>query len=134
LDAVSVDEPRVCYRVGANYKYILPDGSSEEATSLSNRVCLDQFAKMYIPNAFTPGGKNPEFRPFLTFTDNIAGYSMQIFDRWGSRLFQTTDPNAGWDGKHGATDLPQGTYLYVIRLVQSDLEVIERTGVLVLIR
>ncbi len=134
LDAVNIDEPRVCYSVGANYKYILPDGSSEEATSLSNRVCLDQFAKMWLPNAFTPGGKNPEFRPLLTFTDNIASYNMQIYDRWGSRLFQTTNTAEGWDGKHGATDLPQGVYTFYIRLVQNNQEVVERTGVVMLIR
>ncbi len=134
LDAVSVDEPRVCYRVGANYKYLLPDGSSEEATSLSNRVCLDQFPKMWLPNAFTPGGRNPEFRPLLTFTENIASYNLQVYDRWGSRIFETSNPNQGWDGKHGATDLPQGAYTFFIRLVQSNLEVIERSGVVMMIR
>ena len=134
LDAVSVDEPRVCYRVGANYKYTLPDGSSEEAMSVSNRVCLDQFAKMWLPNAFTPNGRNPEFRPLLTFTYNIAVYSMQIFDRWGSRIFQTSDTSQGWDGKRGATDLPQGVYTYFIRLVQNNQEVVEKSGVVMLIR
>jgi gliding motility-associated-like protein len=134
LDAVSVDEPRVCYRVGANYKYTLPDGSSEEATSLSNTVCLDQFAKMWLPNAFTPNGKNPEFRPLIAFTDNISSYSLQIYDRWGSRLFQTLDTAQGWDGKRNGTDMPQGAYTYYIRLVQSNKEVVEKTGVVMLIR
>jgi gliding motility-associated-like protein len=134
LDAVSIDEPRVCYRIGANYKYSLPDGSSEEATSLSNMVCLDQFAKMWLPNAFTPNGKNPEFRPLLTFTDNIASYSMQIYDRWGGRIFQTSNTTQGWDGKRGSTDLPQGAYTFYIRLVQNNQEVVERTGVVMLIR
>jgi gliding motility-associated-like protein len=134
LDAVSVDEPRVCYRVGANYKYTLPDGSSEEATSLSNTVCLDQFSKIWMPNAFTPNGRNPEFRPLLAFTNNISSYNMQIYDRWGSRLFQTSDTAQGWDGKHNATDMPQGAYTYYIRLVQSNKEIVEKTGVLMLIR
>ncbi|MDZ7878003.1 MAG: gliding motility-associated C-terminal domain-containing protein [Saprospiraceae bacterium] len=134
LDGVSIDEPRVCYNVGANYKYTLPDGSSEEATSLSNTVCLDQFAKMWLPNAFTPDGKNPEFRPLLTFTNNIAAYSMQIYDRWGNRLFQTSDTAQGWDGKHNGTNMPQAAYTYYIRLVQSNKEIIEKTGVVMLIR
>ncbi len=134
LDAVSVDEPRVCYRVGANYRYTLPDGSSEEAVSLSNRVCVEQFAKMYVPNAFTPGGKNPEFRPYFTFTENIASYSMQIYDRWGGRIFETTNPSQGWDGRRGATDLPQGTYTFFIRMIQNNQSVVERKGVVMLLR
>jgi gliding motility-associated-like protein len=134
LDAVSIDEPRVCYRLGADYKYVLPDGSSEEATSLSNQVCLDQFARMWLPNAFTPGGKNPEFRPLFTFTENVASYTMQIYDRWGNRIFQTTNTSQGWDGKHGATDLPQGAYTYFIRLVQNNQEVVEKSGMVILIR
>lgn len=134
LDLVGVDESSVCYRVGANYRYTLPDGSTEEAVSLSNKVCLAQFAKMYVPNAFTPGGKNPEFRPFFTFTENIASYSLQIYDRWGGRIFETTNPAQGWDGRRGSTDLPQGAYTFAIRLVQSNQNVVVQNGVVMLIR
>ncbi len=134
LDLVGVDEAQVCYRVGANYRYMLPDGSNEEATSLSNKVCLGQLAKIWMPNAFTPGGKNPEFRPLITFTDNITSYSMKIYDRWGSRIFETTNPAEGWDGRHGSRDLPQGTYVFVVRLVQNKDNVIEKNGVLMLLR
>ena len=124
----------VCYRVGVNYRYTLPDGSSEEAVSLSNRVCIEQFAKMYVPNAFTPGGKNPEFRPFFTFTENIASYSMQIYDRWGGRIFETQNPSQGWDGKRGSTDLPQGAYTFFIRMIQNNQSVVEKSGVVILLR
>ena len=134
LDLVGIDEAQVCYRVGANYRYTLPDGSSEEATSLSNKVCLGQLAKIWLPNAFTPGGRNPEFRPLITFTENITAYSMRIYDRWGSRIFETTNPTEGWDGRRGSTDLPQGTYTFVVRLVQNKDVVIERNGVVLLLR
>jgi gliding motility-associated-like protein len=134
LDLVGVDESSVCYRVGANYRYTLPDGSTEEAVSLSNKVCLAQFAKMYVPNAFTPNGKNPEFRPFFTFTENIASYSLQIYDRWGGRIFETTNPAQGWDGRRGSTDLPQGAYTFYIRLVQNNQNVVVQNGVVMLIR
>lgn len=134
LDLTSIEEAQVCYRVGANYRYTLPDGSSEEATSLSNKVCLGQLAKIWLPNAFTPGGKNPEFRPLITFLDNVTSYSMRIYDRWGGRIFETTNPTEGWDGRRGSTDLPQGTYTFIVRLVQNKDNVIERNGVVLLIR
>ena len=134
LDIVGTDEPRVCYRIDANYHYTLPDGSGEDATSLSNVVCADQYTKLWTPTAFTPGGKNPEFRPLVTFADNIQTYTMQIYDRWGGVLFLTNNVAQGWDGKKGATDMPEGAYVYFIRMTQANGNIVEQKGILMLLR
>lgn len=41
-------------------------------------------------------------------------YSMQIFDRYGKILFETTDIDIGWDGKFNGKTMQVGTYAYVI--------------------
>lgn len=133
-DISTLGEKVICYRIGANYTYQLPDGSQENATSYSNTICLSQFANVWIPNAFTPGGNNPIFRPVFTFTENITDYQMVIFDRWGSILFETTNPAEGWEGKRNGSDLPQGTYSYIIRVTQKGAKTQESKGVLMLIR
>lgn len=53
---------------------------------------------VYIPSAFTPGndGKNDVFRA-LVF-GRVLSFKLQIFDRAGRLIFQTTDPHKGWDG------------------------------------
>ncbi|MES2591038.1 MAG: gliding motility-associated C-terminal domain-containing protein [Bacteroidota bacterium] len=62
-----------------------------------------------IPNVFTPNGdgKNDEFRVSAL---GIKTYSATIFDRWGKKVFISTNINESWNGK-GAAD---GTYFYLI--------------------
>ena len=134
LDVSTTGEKNICYRVGAYYRYKLPDGSEETAIAYSNTICLSQFANVWVPNAFTPGGNNPVFKPVFTFSENISEYRMTIFDRWGGILFDTTNPLDGWEGKRNGSDLPQGTYSYIIRLKQAGGGLYENKGVLMLLR
>jgi gliding motility-associated-like protein len=134
LDSTTPEETEVCYRIGANYAYKLRDSSLENATSYSNTICISQFAALWMPNAFTPGGKNPDFKPAFAFEANIVDYEMSIFDRWGRVLFKTNDTKTAWDGRNNGTDLPQGTYTYIVRIGQISGGLIERKGVLMLLR
>jgi gliding motility-associated-like protein len=65
-------------------------------------------------NAFSPNGDgvNETFKPFSGSC--ITGYSMKIFDRWGQLLFETTNPNTGWNGKYKGSLLPTAVYYYII--------------------
>ena len=59
--------------------------------------CSD--CKVFVPNAFTPNGdgRNEEFR--LKANCELVDYRLQIFDRWGQKVFESTDINVSWDGK-----------------------------------
>ena len=46
----------------------------------------------------------------------IKKYHMQIFDRWGERLFETTDINIGWDGSYKGAKAPSAVYVVVFDL------------------
>jgi gliding motility-associated-like protein len=134
LDTTTPEETEVCYRIGANYSYKLKDGSLENATAYSNTICINQFAGLWMPNAFTPGGRNPEFKPVFSFEANILEYEMSIFDRWGRMLFRTNNLKTAWDGKSNGADLPQGAYTYIVRVGQISGGLIEKKGVLMLLR
>ena len=133
-DVVGSDEPLVCYRLGANFRYALPDGSTEEGTSFSNTVCIDQFSTIWVPNAFAPSGKNVEFRPVFTYIETVKTYKMEIFDRWGNKIFETTDPMVGWDGRKGSQAMPQGTYTFLIKAEQGNGHTFAERGVVMLVR
>jgi len=74
----------------------------------SDKGCVDTITKIivvgedfgiYIPNAFTPNGDglNDFFQP-KGF--GIKDYELEIFDRWGERIFNTKVFEEGWDGKY----------------------------------
>ena len=71
----------------------------------------------FIPNAFTPDddGVNDVF---MGAGIGIAEYSMDIFDRWGNHIFNTTQIEKGWDGKvEGAKEVSQqDVYVYLVKL------------------
>jgi gliding motility-associated-like protein len=135
FDTTTPDETAVCYRIGANYSYKLKDGSLENATAYSNTICINQFAGLWMPNAFTPAGKNPEFKPVFSFEANITAYEMLIFDRWGRILFRTNDTKTGWEGKSmNGVELPQGAYSFIVRVGQISGGLIERKGIVMLLR
>lgn len=68
---------------------------------------------IFIPNAFSPNGdgNNDEFR---VYGRCIALDRVQIFNRWGEKVWDTPDIEKGWDGYYkGELQLP-GVYVYVV--------------------
>jgi len=61
----------------------------------------------FAPSAFTPDGDgmNEVWQPQVK---GARLYRLDVFDRWGNKVFSTTDPKAGWDGAR----YPIGTYAF----------------------
>ena len=77
---------------------------------------------LYVPNSFTPDGDeyNHTFYPILTEGFKKDSYHMSIFDRWGELVFESYDPNFGWNGTYGKNGIQCqiGTYTWVIELIE----------------
>ena len=73
--------------------------------------------KFFLPNAFSPNGDgtNEFFQP-IGFFPGIQNYNMAVINRWGEVIFQSTNPNEGWNGRRFNTGkLSQlGVYAYSI--------------------
>lgn len=86
--------------------------------SNSNRLNLFLESDLFMPNAFRPGGYTPSFKPVFRFFGGKA-YLFQIYNRWGQLIFETMEPDLGWDGYYHGERIPQGVYVY--RLVYTEL-------------
>ena len=69
----------------------------------------------YLPNAFTPNGDglNDSFAPIPRY-DYVNKYHLSIYNRWGQRIYETTDINRGWDGTYKGSPCMLGAYVYRI--------------------
>ena len=69
----------------------------------------------YVPNTFTPDGDgvNEIFRPYGEGID-FSQYTMQIFNRWGELIYETNEPELGWDGTYKGKPVQVGTYIWKI--------------------
>ncbi|MEO6830637.1 MAG: gliding motility-associated C-terminal domain-containing protein, partial [Chitinophagaceae bacterium] len=64
-----------------------------------------------MANAFAPGSDfNSVYKVLHLGTASLK--SFQIFDRWGVKVFETSDINQGWDGTYHNTPQPMGVYVY----------------------
>jgi len=135
-DAIDFSGPeagRYCYYVVAIAEIRLPDGTTKMVRSRSNTVCIEQIPNIFIPNVFAPEGVNRTFEPLLQFGE-VMEYQMVIYDRWGGQVFVSNDVSFGWNGEKDDRPMPQGIYLYFIRLKQASGNEIERKGSVLLLR
>lgn len=86
-------------------------------------------AYFYVPNAFSPNGDGLN-DVFAVVGNSFAEYELTIFNRWGSVVFHSTNPEEVWVGDVGSGDfyVPNASYSYVIRVKGFDSETIRRTG------
>lgn len=93
-----------------------------------------QYNDIYIPNAFTPNGdgKNDNLMPY--FPGDITLKNFSIYNRWGQRVFATSQRGIGWDGKVNNQLQQSGTFIWTIQLNNSKGELIEKKGSITLIR
>ncbi|PCJ65959.1 MAG: hypothetical protein COA58_07725 [Bacteroidetes bacterium] len=88
---------------------------------ISTTIFLDtgcDDATVFIPNTFTPNGSNLNdvFRPVGL---NISHIHMQIFNRWGEKLYDKMGSDIAWDGNYLEAPCQQGVYLYLIRITSN---------------
>jgi gliding motility-associated-like protein len=76
---------------------------------------------VFIPNMFTPNGDeiNPVWKPVMT--EHVEeGYQLSIFDRWGQRIFHTTNPDEGWNGTGKDGRVVAANTVYSYRVIVRD--------------
>jgi gliding motility-associated-like protein len=65
-----------------------------------------------IPNAFTPNGDGLNDCFGVKFLGAISNLKLSVYDRWGNRVFYTTNPTQCWDGRHGSKEAGSGVFIY----------------------
>ena len=112
------------WNTGENTETIVIDSMGNyivEVTSYKNCKSTDAIqilwagTPFFLPNAFTPNGDglNDNFRPLPRY-DYVNRYHMSIYNRWGQRIYETTDINKGWEGTYKGSPCMMGAYVYRI--------------------
>lgn len=112
------------------------------ATGMTNQGCkvvdsidiiVKQESVLDMPNAFVPGnGPNSTFKVVKRGIATLRNFS--IFDRWGVKVFETTDIEQGWDGTYKGAPQPFGVYIYQVEAITNTGKPFNKTGNVTLIR
>jgi gliding motility-associated-like protein len=89
-------------------------------------INVEEEILFFIPNVFTPNEDNLN-DVFKVMGSNIIGIKAQIFNRWGTLIYEWDQVNGFWDGRTtSGVEATIGTYTYIIDVkFKSDTSVIK---------
>ena len=95
--------------------YLEKDGNRDELDSVYISVTILD-SKLEMPNAFSPNndGINDVYKAKEGY-QSIVEFHAYIFNRYGQKLFEWTDPSKGWDGKFNGHDVKDGVYFVLVK-------------------
>ncbi|BAV07449.1 hypothetical protein FLA_3474 [Filimonas lacunae] len=67
-----------------------------------------------VPNVFSPNGDGVHDYWDILFLDRYTDVTVQVFNRWGAKVFSSKGYSAPWNGRVNGKALPPGTYYYII--------------------
>ena len=117
---------------GYYYSSVTIDGCSASDTVWVQKDCY-----LDLPNVFTPNGDgvNDYFYPRQLLTKGMTSFSMNIYNRWGQLVYQTSSLDGrGWDGNFNGQPQPEAVYVYIIDAGFKDGQVEHHQGNLTLLR
>lgn len=70
--------------------------------------------KLVMPTAFSPNGDgaNETYKP--VYVGIPTSFEMRIFNRWGEKVYETTDIDFGWNGRYKGVDQTMETYVWTV--------------------
>ncbi len=117
-----LQNPNYTYQQAGEYPIALIVKSNHGCSdTLIKKIVVGEDYGIYVPNAFTPNGDgvNDIFQP-KGF--GIVKYELNIFDRWGEKIFSTKTFEEGWNGTKQAKHdvkygiIEEGTYTWLINV------------------
>lgn len=79
--------------------------------STQKEIIIKPEFRFWVPNAFSPDENNLN-ETFTPISIGVSNYKFMIFDQWGHLLFETAEPNTGWDGKVKGIMSQQDIYIW----------------------
>ena len=118
-------------------RYVVEGTGANGCRSRDSVVVTVNFAddplKYLVASAFTPNGDGRNDCFGVRHWGDVTGLQLQVFNRYGSLVYETKDPRDCWDGRYKGIPQPTGVFVYIIRAEGPCGEVL-RKGTVTLIR
>ena len=73
-----------------------------------------------VPNGFTPDGDGINDKFVVVGLDSYTSKALTIYNRYGIMVYETNNYQNDWDGSSNGSELPDGTYFYILELNGSE--------------
>lgn len=131
--------------LNVSHQYTFPGTFPSTLIGTSNDGCVDSAHVLIvvtppnmeysIPNVFTPNGDNSNEYFELMDPKYISSINVSIFNRWGLKVYESSDVNFKWNGKQNGkgNTCSDGTYFYKLILTGNNGQVKQEDGFVQLI-
>jgi hypothetical protein len=126
------------YWVHLTSKYTFTDINNVE------HVCWDTIGQarrigpdvtVFVPTAFSPEGTGPaRNNVFLPIVNGEKTYHVELYNRWGEKLWETDNKFESWDGMYSGVKAQQDVYAWLIIVTAYDGEEYKYEGTVTLLR
>ena len=95
------------------------------------RISVDlECGELFVPNAFSPNNdqSNDVFRVKINPVC-VKEMLLVVYDRWGEKMIEITDPSVSWDGSYQGKTLDNAVFVYYLSITLiNSTEVIKKSG------
>lgn len=118
-----IPEPDECLNDSCNLVYDVPDqatvfvviGTDQYGCTNADTILVDinGYMEVFVPNIFSPNGDGSN--DYLVVKGpRLFNYHIQVYDRWGKVVFESTEQKDFWDGTLNGEVLAPQTFVYIL--------------------
>jgi gliding motility-associated-like protein len=100
---------------------------------VGDSVVVTPSCDVLIPIAFSPNGDGIN-DIFNVLPSNVGSYTLEVYNRWGEKVFSTSSLSDGWSGVYKNELQPVDGYTYYLQGIRLDGEPFQQKGVVMLLR
>ncbi len=129
---IDCEDPAAQPPSNTEFMVLLLDQNGCEAYD-TTLVIVNPAPTIFIPNAFSPNddGRNDFFQ---IYSKGATKMLMEVYNRWGEKVFETTDIEGKWDGTFNGKTVDPGVYVYSVYLEYLGAQSISRAGSVTLLK
>lgn len=135
LSCTNCQNPVASPTVTTTYTLIVTDingcSDSDTVTVVVDIPC--NTGDIFVPNVFSPNGDSKN-DVLMVYGNCFDFYLFQVYDRWGEKVFESSDPLKGWDGSYNGKLFGTAVFVYKLNAIMKDGKPIDKKGNVTLMR
>ena len=110
--------------------------TSSICVAVTDSINCPNGEELYLPNAFSPNndGENDALKIYYADMNCIKTFKLFLYDRWGEKILETTDPNFSWNGTCKGKTMNTQVLAYYMHVQFTNQTMIEKKRNISLVR